>query len=125
MTTMPPTRIELLSRAPARSLERLTREAAAIDGVKRGELSVGDRVIVATRNSIYSITACADESYLVAGGWFDLNHSSPARVRVNGCTLGGSCLLTQLIAAPGLFIEFGNSVRTTRVRHVRMIRAAQ
>lgn len=122
---MPPSRIELLSKAPVRSLERLTREAASVQGVKRGDLGVGDRVIVATRNSIYSITAGAGESYVVAGGWFDRNRSSPARVRVNGCTLGGSCLLTELIAAIGLFIEFGNSVRTTRVRHVRLVRAAQ
>ena len=41
-----------------------------------------------------------------------------------GCTWGGSALLTRMIAAPGMFLEFGNRVRTTRIREVRHLRAA-
>ena len=44
------------------------------------------------------------------------------RRRVIGCTWGGSALMTRMIAAPGMFIEFDNRVRTTRVKEVRHLR---
>jgi hypothetical protein len=109
---------------PGHDLDRLARAADQLPGARRRELAPGDRVIVATRNSIYSIESCEDGTFLVAGGWFERQGESPARVRVNGCTTGGTALLSQLVAAPGLFLEFGNGVKTTRIRRVRVIRAA-
>jgi len=38
--------------------------------------------------------------------------------------LGASTVKQDIIAAPGLRLEFGNSTLTTRIRHVRLIRAA-
>jgi hypothetical protein len=43
---------------------------------------------------------------------------------VNGCTWDGSALKRDVIAALGLRLEFENSVRTTPIRHVHLIRAA-
>ncbi len=38
-------------------------------------------------------------------------------------TWGGSAIKQDIIAAPGLRLEFGNRVLTTPIRHVRLIRA--
>ena len=56
--------------------------------------------------------ACTDDASAKAG----------TRLRVAGCTWGGSAILTRMIAAPGMFLEFGNRVRTTRIREVRHLR---
>jgi hypothetical protein len=58
----------------------------------------------------------------VSGGWFDKNSDGPLTVAVNGCTYGGSLIRHDVVAAPGLFLEFGNSVSTTRICDVRVIR---
>jgi hypothetical protein len=102
-------------------IDGLARAADWIDGVRRRDLEPGDRVIVATRNSIYSLTARADGSFLVTGGWFERNGLSPARTEVVGCTVGGRAVFTEHVAAPGLFIEFADGLQTTRVRTVRRI----
>jgi hypothetical protein len=56
------------------------------------------------------------------GGWFTRESRSGLGLRVAGCTWGGSALLTCMIAAPGMFLEFANHVRTTRIREVRCLR---
>jgi hypothetical protein len=43
-------------------------------------------------------------------------------VGVSGCTWGQQAILTGMIAAPGMCVEFDNGVRTTRVREVQLIR---
>jgi hypothetical protein len=60
--------------------------------------------------------------YSVSGGWFDREGVSPQKMTINGCTWGGSAINLDLVAAPGLFLEFGNQVLTTRIQHVRVIR---
>jgi hypothetical protein len=50
--------------------------------------------------------------------WFDQNSSAPLTVCINGCTWGGSAIKSDILAAPGLFLEFGNRVRTTRIQQV-------
>jgi hypothetical protein len=112
-----------LVRAPVRALEDLARLADRASGVRRQDLRRGDRLIVSTRNSIYSITAAGDGLFQVAGGWFDLQGTSPVRLGINGCTAGGTAILFDLVAAPGLFLEFANRVKTTRIRRVRLIRS--
>jgi hypothetical protein len=113
-----------LTREPARDLESLARASEEIEGVRRRDLSPGDRVVVATRNSFYALTATVRGTFQVAGGWFDRHGHAPSELAVAGCTAGGSALLADLVAAPGLFLEFANGVRTTRIRHVRLMRTA-
>lgn len=104
------------------SLDSLAAGATAIDGVRVGDLEPGDRVIVRTRNSVYSLLVKGEGTFDASGGWFTREAQSGIDVRVAGCTWGGSALLTRMIAAPGMFLEFANHVRTTRIREVRVLR---
>jgi hypothetical protein len=99
-------------------------EAADVVGVgHRKDLESGDRVIVSTKNSVYSLTARADGSFDVSGGWFEREGEGTVTVEILGCTAGGHALFTDHIAAPGLFMEFADGLRTTRIRTVRRIPA--
>jgi hypothetical protein len=107
-------------------LEALAAASDRIAGVRRSDLAAGDRVLVSTRNSIYTLVARSDGRFEVAGGWYarraDRGAESPT-VAVLGCTAGGRALFTAIVAAPGMFLEFGDGTRTTRIRHVRRIAA--
>jgi hypothetical protein len=102
-------------------IDGLADAAKKIGGVRRTDLSPGDRVIVSTKNSVYSLTACADGTFLVSGGWFEREGRGQSRVEVQGCTAGGRAVFTHHIAAPGLFLEFEDGLQTTRIRSVRRI----
>ena len=102
-------------------IDDLAEAASVVGGVRRGELESGDRIIVSTKNSVYSLTVRADGSFDVSGGWFERDGSGMATVEVLGCTAGGHALFTEHIAAPGLFMEFADGLRTTRIRTVRRI----
>jgi len=104
------------------SIDDLAEAAGIVGGVKRHELRSGDRIIVSTKNSVYSLTVRADGSFEVSGGWFEREGAGAAIVEILGCTAGGHALFTEHVAAPGLFMEFGDGLRTTRIRTVRMIR---
>ena len=110
----------------AMPLEALAAASDRIAGVRRSDLSAGDRLVVSTRNSIYTLLARSDGRFEVAGGWYarraDPGGSSPT-VAVLGCTAGGRALFTAIVAAPGMFLEFGDGTRTTRIRNVRRIAA--
>ena len=106
----------------ARTLDRLAAVAPEVKGVRVTDLRAGDWVIVKTRNSVYSIAVGGDGTYLVAGGWFAAAGAETRPVRILGCTWGGPAILTGMVAAPGMCVEFDNGVRTTRVREVRTIR---
>jgi hypothetical protein len=112
-------------RGTAVPLDSLAEAADRIDGLRREELGPGDRALVSTKNSIYSLTANSDGSFWVRGGWYELEGHSPTRVEILGCTFGGQAILTHQIAAPGLFLEFADGVRTTRIRRVRRISAEE
>jgi len=94
------------------------------DSVRKQDLEQGDWVLVTTKNSIYAICALGDDRYSVSGGWFDRKGVSPTTTGINGCTWGGSAIKHDIVAAPGLFLEFGNKVLTTRIRDVRVVRAS-
>jgi hypothetical protein len=102
-------------------IDGLARAADRIGGVRRRDLVPGDRVIVSTRNSIYSLTACADGSFMVSGGWFERHGLAAVQAEVVGCTVGGRAVFTDHVAAPGMFIEFADGLQTTRVRTVQRI----
>jgi hypothetical protein len=108
----------------AQTLEAITTHTSFHEEVRKEDLRSGDRVMVTTWNSVYTLWALGDKHFWVWGGWFDRQGTSPQRVRINGCTWGGSAIKQDIIAAPGLQLEFGNRVRTTPIRHVCLIRAA-
>jgi hypothetical protein len=107
-----------------RSLAALAEQAERINAITRSALSPGDWVVVTTRNSVYSLCLLEDGNYSVAGGWFDRSGASPQRVGVAGCTFGGRAIHSEVVAAPGLFLEFDNQVTTTRIRDARILRDA-
>ena len=120
--TDPPSGIHRRARpVKAISIDDLAEAAGIVGGVKRQELCAGDRIIVSTKNSFYSLKAQSDGSFEVSGGWFEREGKGPTKVEILGCTAGGHALFTEHIAAPGLFIEFGDGLRTTRIRTVRKI----
>ncbi len=107
----------------ARTLSAITEHACNDSAVKRVDLDVGDRVVVTTRNSVYSIWVLESDQFAVTGGWFDRQGLSPARVKINGCTYGHSVIRHDVVAGQGLFLEFGNNVLTTRIQSVRVLRS--
>ena len=102
-------------------IDDLAEAAGVVGGVRRRDLDPGDRVVVSTKNSVYSLMARVDGSFDVSGGWFEREGSGAATVEILGCTAGGHALFTDHIAAPGLFLEFAGGLRTTRIRTVRRI----
>lgn len=109
----------------ARTLGAIVERAQSDDRavVRKSELSPGDRVIVRTRNSVYSLYVLGDDTFVVSGGWFERHGGgSPALTSVNGCTYGGSVIRHDVVGGPGMFLEFGNNVLTTRIEDVRIVR---
>jgi hypothetical protein len=86
--------------------------------VKKNQLKAGDHIILKTYNSTYKIMVDTDGKYIVSGGWFDKNNMSPLKTTINGCTWGGSVIKTDIIAACGLFLEFGNKLKTSRIKEI-------
>ena len=120
--TDPPSGIHHLQRPlKAIPVDELAEAASLVGGVRRRDLDPGDRVIVSTKNSVYSLIARADGSFEVSGGWFAREGVGTVRLEVLGCTAGGHALFTEHIAASGLFLEFSDGLRTTRIRSVRRI----
>ncbi|MDX1583652.1 MAG: hypothetical protein R3338_08635 [Thermoanaerobaculia bacterium] len=105
-------------------LERLAESCDSIDGVDRDSIELGDRIVVTTVNSVYTINCLGDGTFTVAGGWFDKRELSPAVVRIRGCSFGGSAINRRLVAARGLHIEFDNGVVTTQIRRFVLWRLA-
>jgi hypothetical protein len=107
----------------AQTLSTRVEEAKSLEEIRKKDLRAGDRVLVTTRNSLYTIWVLHEDVYWVSGGWFDLQRISPQRMAINGCTWGGSAIKQDILAARGLRLEFGNTVRTTRIKEVRVIPA--
>jgi hypothetical protein len=107
-----------------RRLEDLARAADELEGVRREQLAPGDRLIVATRNSLYALVVEADGAFRVSGGLYQREGRSEVRLGVCGCSAGGSAIFTRLVAAPGLFLEFDDGTRTTRIQRVRILKSA-
>ncbi len=108
----------------AHSLDRMTEHSRTIEGVWAEDIQPGDWLVVRTKNSVYSLAALGNRRFQVAGGWFATRGEETIPVRVVGCTWGGRAILTDMVAAPGMFIEFSNGVHTTRVRDVKILRGS-
>ena len=106
----------------ARTLGGVVAHACIGDAVTKSDLQFGDRVIVTTRNSVYTLYALGGDGFAVTGGWFDQQGDGSGAITVNGCTYGGSMIRQDVVAARGLFLEFGNGVSTTRIKNVRVVR---
>ncbi len=105
-----------------RTLDRLVQSTDAIDGVWADNVQPGDWIVVRTRNSVYSLAALGTGRYRAVGGWFAASGAEGRDVRIAGCTWGGAAIHTRLVAAIGMYLEFDNGVRTTRIREVSLIR---
>jgi hypothetical protein len=105
----------------ARTLTDIGQFAEAVPATRKQDLEPGDCVIVSTKNSVYRLQALGGDLFQASGGWFD-QHAAPSTVTVNGCTFGGQAIGTDIVAGIGLFLEFGNSVSTTRIKDVRVLR---
>ena len=107
---------------PTRTLDRIVEHSADIQGIWMDDVKPGDWVVVRTRNSTYSLASQGDNVFRVAGGWFAAEQSEHRDIRIAGCTWGGAVIHTRLVAAVGMFLEFDNGVRTTRIREAQLIR---
>jgi hypothetical protein len=99
--------------------------SAGLDRVpvlKKTEICPGDLVILKTRNSRYELRALGDDEFEVSGGWFDRKGLPGIMLTVRGCSLGGSMLKIDVIAACGLCTEFANSLVTTPVKSFAVLR---
>ena len=106
------------------SLDAIIAQANHLKQVRKTELNIGDWVIVVTRNSSYSIRVVANGFYLVSGGWFDREGVSPLKTTITGCTWGGSTIKTDIVAACGLSLEFGNHVVTSTIQKICVVPAS-
>lgn len=106
----------------AYTLDAEAERARSLEAVRKADLRSGDCVLVTTQNSCYTIRVLGEGCYWIWGGWFDRRGISPQLVGINGCTWGGSSIKMDIIAACGLHLEFANTVLTTRIRHIRVIR---
>jgi hypothetical protein len=108
--------------ARVRTVDAILQQVGHFEALRKGDLKRGDRVLVATENSLYSIHVEDEGTYSISGGWFDRNGLSPATTSIAGCTWGGTAIKRDLVAARGLRLEFGNRVVTSTIREVRVIR---
>lgn len=87
-----------------------------IQAVRRKELHRGDCILVRTRNSVYVLRSMGDGCFTARGGWFSRKGKDGVRTSVSGCSLGGSIIKIDIIAACGLCIEFSNRLVTSPVQ---------
>jgi len=104
------------------TLDAIIEQAERLEAVRKEDLRSGDWLLVTTKNSLYSIFVMDEQWYSVSGGWFDREGVSPHKTTIHGCTWGGSAIKHDIVAACGLFLEFGNWVITTRIQKIRVIR---
>lgn len=103
------------------SLNRLLDSHSTGPRVSRSDLAPGDWIMIHTLKSTYRLRMLCDGRFEVSGGWFDRKGLSPVAMPVTGCTWGGSAILTGVVAACGLRVEFGNRLTTSPVRRVIVI----
>ena len=104
------------------SLKNLVGQIDQIPVVRKDDLTLSDCLIVDTRNSSYRIINLGNGRFRVSGGVFERYGMIAATTGINGCTFGGTVIHAGLAAGRGLFLEFDNNVRTTRIQRFRVIR---
>jgi hypothetical protein len=100
------------------TLTALAEHVSHLQHVEKASLHIGDCLIVKTRNSVYTLRALGGGYWAASGGWFDRKGVSPMKVRISGCTWGGSAIKVDIAAACGLCLEFGNRLVTSPIRTI-------
>jgi len=103
------------------SLKNLVGQIDRIQAVRKADLALGDCLIVDTRNSCYRMVSLGNGQFRVSGGWFEKAGMTHVTTGINGCTFGGTVIHAGLAAGRGLYLEFENNVRTTRILRFRVI----
>ena len=104
------------------NLSSLVETSDQLRQVDKMNLREGDCLFAKTCNSVYAIRVEPDGWFTISGGWFDKKGKSPMRVRINGCTWGGSAIKVNVVAACGLCLEFGNRVTTSPIQKIILLR---
>jgi hypothetical protein len=99
-------------------LENIIELSDKLPQLKKSEVYPGDLLFVRTKNSTYKIKVGNNGYYFVSGGWFEKNKLSEVRTKITGCTWGGSAIKTDVVAVCGLYLEFGNKLKTSRIRKI-------
>ncbi len=100
------------------SLDGFVSCAQQLQAVHKHEVKAGDVLIIKTNNSVYRISIEDEQYCLVSGGWFDRKGLSPTKIKIAGCTWGGSVIKIDIIAACGLRMEFSNRLVTTTIQRI-------
>jgi len=108
--------------ALVRTVQAIVQQARRARPVRKVDLQSGDCILITTENSIYSIRVLEDSTYSIRGGWFDRQGMSPIQISIAGCTWGGTVIRSDILAARGLHLEFGNRVVTSRIQEFHVIR---
>jgi hypothetical protein len=108
-----------LSHRRGHDISALSAHCDEIPGIAKDDLVPGDRLVVTTANSTYSLSALGGHYFAVSGGWFA--PFGELVLRLNGCTFGGHAILDRMAAAPGLHLEFGNGVTSSRILRARVV----
>ncbi len=106
-----------------RTLGAIVKQTDQLAAVRKNDLRFGDRVVVTTCNSTYSIHVLKNGQFAISGGWVDKEGLSPLRTHIHGCTWGGSAIKVDIVAACGLHLEFGNRMVTSRIRQFNVVRS--
>jgi hypothetical protein len=108
--------------AYGQSLETIVNNSDRLRQIYKAALGLDDLVVITTCNSVYKIRKKEENLFEVCGGWFDRKGLSPFVVGVRGCSWGGSIIKVDIIAACGLRLEFGNSLITSPIRKISVIK---
>jgi hypothetical protein len=100
------------------SLNKIIQSSSHLKEVKKKEMEKGDVVYIKTLNSLYTLYVHGEGEYEVSGGWFAMHGVERIRTGINGCTWGGSAIKTDIIAACGLMLEFGNHLKTSCIQKI-------
>ena len=107
----------------APTLDSMIQCAEQIPQIRKSDLRPGDICFVKTLNSTYRIRVESHGKYEVSGGWFSKKGLDGCKTTIAGCTWGGSVIKTDIVAACGLCLEFGNRVITSTIQKVILFRS--
>ncbi|HTK80848.1 MAG TPA: hypothetical protein VL633_01010 [Bacteroidota bacterium] len=104
-----------------KAIQDLIATADLLKQMRKVDVHPGDLLFVKTCNSVYTLRMIDHAECLASGGWFDEKGLSPWRVRITGCTWGGTSIKIDILAACGLCIEFANHVTTSEIRMIMLM----
>jgi hypothetical protein len=105
------------------ALQTILKTSDHLRQIRKSDLEPGDWLFVKTVRSVYRIHVLRNGLYEASGGWFDKKGLSPMRVRIAGCSWGGSIIKTGVVAVCGLSLEFSNRLITSAIQRVILVRA--